>query len=243
MSWLRRKGKVYLGNLLLFFLLLNLVLLPDTSWRRNSARHMVRRAVAATLRDGNALNTGERAEEKEGEYFRFENNTVVRLWVERSSGFPWRKCLKEKKTLLMLSGCVTKVHHQPDQIFTILTLPGEPTRFKLLHVRRFRMFLLRPDDGGVVRLLGYSHSPADYWQWSPSGELRYGETGLCVTAGEKTNKTLMAPCQGGLDQVVELGVETETEGENTIRPLQEEDWLLRMKARREAESERTREDV
>ena len=45
----------------------------------------------------------------------------------------------------------------------------------------------------------------------------------------------MAPCEAGLNQVVELGVavDTEREGENTVRPLVEEDWQRRMRARRE----------
>ena len=53
----------------------------------------------------------------------------------------------------------------------------------------------------------------------------------------------MAPCEDRPDQVVELGVDTEREGENTVGPLEEEDWERRMKARREAESERAREAV
>ena len=254
MSWLRRKLTVYIGYLAPIVLFINLVLLPDNSWRWNSDKHfpfkknIVRRAAgAATVRDDNALFPGERQGQGEGEeYWRFKNNTVVRLWVELSVGFPWRKCLKEQHTLLLMSGCVAKVHQQADQTFTVLTLPGDDTKFKLLHVRRFRMFLVRPDDAGVVRLLGYSHSPTDYWQWRRSGQLSYGETGRCVTASlarQSNNKTVMAQCGDRLDQRLEFGVDTFTEGENTIRPLQEEDWHLRMKARREVESERAREDV
>ena len=260
MSWLRRRGHIYLGYLALLLLSLNLVLLPDTSWRgrTNSASHfpakknIVRRA--AKVRDNKGdINTfypgereREREREKEGEeeYFRFKNNTVVRLWLEKAAGFPWRKCLKEQKTLLLVSGCVSKVHQQADQTFTVLSLPGEETKFKLLHVRRFRMFLVRPDQGRVVRALGYSHSPADYWRWSRrTGQLTYGETGLCLTAGQHTNRTTMAPCGAGPDQGVEFGVDTETEGENSIRPLVEEHWAARMKVVREDERKVARETV
>lgn len=238
MSWLRRKGSTLLGYFGLLFLVFELLIQTDYRW--NSASQTRERHDYEDI-----LYPSKEEDEQgtEGEFYRFSNNTVVRLWVEMTSGPPWRWCLKESSTMLLRSGCVHKVHKQADQIFSVLTLPGDPTKFKLLHVRRFRMRLVRPDDQAVVRLLGSSNSQGDFWQWRRTGQLSYGHTGHCLTAHLEHNKTIMTPCilhTYRPDQVVEFAIDLQTEEGNTIGPIDKTSWTLRMERRREADSDSAR---
>ena len=69
---------------------------------------------------------------KDKNYFTFENNSLVRLWIEVPNSFPWRKCLHTYKSQLHTYPC-QKYSEAESQIYTVITLPGDQTRFSLYH--------------------------------------------------------------------------------------------------------------
>ena len=65
-------------------------------------------------------------------YFIFENNSLIRLWIDVPNSFPWRKCLNIYRSTLYTHHC-RKNYRAEQQIFTVVTLPGDQTKFSLHH--------------------------------------------------------------------------------------------------------------
>ena len=65
-------------------------------------------------------------------YFIFENNSIIRLWIDVPNSFPWRKCLNIHRSQLYTYPC-RKPYRAEQQIFTVITLPGDQTKFSLHH--------------------------------------------------------------------------------------------------------------
>ena len=68
----------------------------------------------------------------EKNYFTFENNSIIRLWIDVPNSFPWRKCLNIYRSQLYTYPC-QKAYRAEQQIFTVITLPEDQTKFSLLH--------------------------------------------------------------------------------------------------------------
>ena len=67
---------------------------------------------------------------EEEQYFIFENNSVIRLWIDVPNSFPWRKCLNVYGSNLFTYSCDRRFQYD-HQTFTIITIPGDNTKFQL----------------------------------------------------------------------------------------------------------------
>ena len=67
--------------------------------------------------------------EKE-QYFMFENNSLIRLWIDVPNSFPWRKCLNVYDSHLYTYSCDRRFQYD-HQTFTIITSPADNTKFQL----------------------------------------------------------------------------------------------------------------
>ena len=65
-------------------------------------------------------------------YFIFENNSIIRLWIDVPNSFPWRKCLNIYRSQLHTYPC-RNTYLAEEQIFRVITLPGDQTKFSLHH--------------------------------------------------------------------------------------------------------------
>ena len=65
-------------------------------------------------------------------YFIFENNSLIRLWIDVPNSFPWRKCLNIYRSTVYTYHC-RNTYRAEQQIFTVITSPGDPTKFSLHH--------------------------------------------------------------------------------------------------------------
>ena len=82
----------------------------------------------------------------------------------------------------------------------------------------------------------------DHWRWSVTGLLRAGGVagsgGGCLTSQNGHDVTVLTPCDHTReDQIVEVGVDTEVEGQNVIAPISVDLWHTRTEARRAEELE------
>ena len=66
------------------------------------------------------------------QYFIFENNSLIRLWIDVPNSFPWRKCFNVYRSLLYTYTC-QKTYQADKQLFTVITRPGDESKFSLHH--------------------------------------------------------------------------------------------------------------
>ena len=69
---------------------------------------------------------------EEEDYFSFENNSVIRLWIDVPNSFPWRKCINVYKSKLYTYSC-NRNYQSRYQIFTVVTFLEDETKFQLYH--------------------------------------------------------------------------------------------------------------
>ena len=76
--------------------------------------------------------TNHNSRSSDEEYFTFENNSVIRLWIDVPNSFPWRKCLNVFNSTLYTYSCGSDYRSQ-HQIFTVITFLEDETKFQLYH--------------------------------------------------------------------------------------------------------------
>ena len=93
--------------------------------------------------------------------------------------------------------------------------------------------------------LGVCEAAGGQWRWTLSGLLEYGGAeGGCLTSLSGQKETVLSPCDDSReDQMVEVGLEVNIDGEDKIAPISEDHWQARMKSRRTKELEQSRLEV
>lgn len=170
--------------------------------------------------------TSEVVTNKNDNYFKFTNNSVVRLWIDVPNAFPWRKCLFRYSNHMYTYDCKKGVSVEQD--VTVMVVDGSSAEVRLLLAGS----CIQPDSEGSVVLVEPGQCEGS-WRWSrTTGLLRYQDRGCLASLGGQ-DKTVVAACDPDREeQMLEVGLRTE---DGKIAPIDPNNWRLRMDLARERE--------
>ena len=184
-----------------------------------------------------SLNPDNAASEKLSDdgYYKFDNNTVVHLWIDVPNSFPWRKCLYEYMDMMFTYGCSLT---NTKQSLTVRTVhQQDTTRFRLLLGTR----CVEPDtvprqgEERLVVRVGSECSRSGVWRWSSDALLEWSGGG-CLASLNGQDRTIIVPCDKNYDdQIVEFGVAVTRGNDTKLAPIDMEMWKQRMDRTREEE--------